>query len=50
MGRLFLVPVNRPFVGVIGKVVGEVGEGAAASADVIDLDRITGAVTLWLRG
>lgn len=50
MGRLFLVLVNRPFVGVTGKVIGEVGEGAVASADVIDLDRITGAVTLWLRG
>jgi len=47
MGRLFLVLVNIPFMGVIGKVIGEVGEEAAASADVIDLVRITGAVTLW---
>lgn len=46
---MFLVLVNRPFVGVIGKVIGEVGE-EAASANVIDLDRITGAVTLWLCG
>ena len=50
MGRLFLVLVNRPFVGVIGKVIGEIGEEAAVSADVIDLDRITRAVTLWLCG
>jgi hypothetical protein len=33
---------------VIGKVIGEVGEEAATSTDVIDLDRITGGVTLWL--
>lgn len=50
MGRLFLVLVNRLFMGVIGKVIREVGEEAAASADVIDLDRITGGVTLWLCG
>lgn len=50
MGRLFLVLVNRLFMGVIGKVIGEVEEEAATSADVIDLDRITRAVTLWLCG
>lgn len=50
MGRLFLVLVNIPFMGVIGKVIGEVREEAAASADVIDLDWITGTVTLWLCG
>jgi len=49
MGRLFLVLANRPFV-VIGKVIREVGEEAAASADVTDLGRITRAVTLWLCG
>jgi hypothetical protein len=42
--------VNGPFMGVIGKVIGEIGEEAAASADVINLDRMTGAVTLWLCG
>lgn len=48
MGGLLLVLVNGPFMGVIGKVIGEVGEEAATSTDVIDLDRITGGVTLWL--
>lgn len=48
MGRFFLVLVNRPFMDVIGKVIGEVGEEAAASADATGLDRITGGVTLWL--
>ena len=48
MGRFFLVLVNRPFMDVIGKVIGEVGEEEATSTDVTDLDRITGGVTLWL--